>query len=38
MKKLCKLGKNNFSPLGCTVFVGLALQPSPEYLNILRCI
>ena len=29
MKKLCKLGKNNFSPWGCTAFVGLALQPKP---------
>ena len=32
MENLFYLGKNNFSPLGCTAFVGLAVQPSPEYL------
>ena len=29
MKKLCQLGKNNFTLSGCTAFVGLALQPQP---------
>ena len=31
MKNLCKLGKNNFDTLGCTAFVGLAVQPQPSY-------
>ena len=31
MKNLCKLGKNNLDPSGCTAFVGLALQPRLIY-------
>ena len=30
MESLNKLGKNNFTLSGCTAFVGLAVQPSPE--------
>ena len=31
MKDLFHLGKNNFTLLGCTAFVGLALQPRLIY-------
>ena len=31
MKDLFHLGKNNFSPCGCTAFIGLALQPRLIY-------